>query len=78
VPEAQEGIGMNTNTRGPGSWFTSSFCPNGGSCVEVALRPDGGVAVRDSKDRGGPTLGFTAAEWTAFLAGVRAGEFDLA
>jgi hypothetical protein len=36
------------------------------------------VAVRDSKDRGGPELGFTAGAWAAFLRGVRQGEFDLA
>lgn len=50
---------------------------NGGNnCVEVAFL-DGGIAVRDSKDRSGPTLCFTAPEWTAFMAGCRAGEFDL-
>ncbi len=48
---------------------------NGGNCVEVADLPDGGRAVRDSKDRSGPILTFTAAEWTAFIAGARDGEF---
>jgi hypothetical protein len=58
------------------AWFTSSFSgPSGNACVEVALAPDG-VAVRDSKDRGGPVLHFTLAEWRAFLAGVRCDEFD--
>jgi hypothetical protein len=34
--------------------------------------------VRDSKQQGqGPVLEFTAAEWAAFLGGVRGGEFDL-
>ncbi len=37
-----------------------------------------GIAVRDSKDPGGPVLDFTPAEWRAFIAGVRDGEFDLA
>jgi hypothetical protein len=48
----------------------------GGDCVEVRL--DGrAVELRDSK-RGadGPVLTFTAEEWNAFTAGVRAGEFD--
>lgn len=49
---------------------------NGGACVEVAELADGGRAVRDSKDRSGPVLTFTAAEWSAFTAGVRGGEFD--
>jgi hypothetical protein len=62
----------------PGAWRKSSYSNgNGGNnCVEVSFR-DGGVAVRDSKDRGGPTLTFTSGEWLAFLAGVRAGEFEL-
>ncbi|KDA41418.1 DUF397 domain-containing protein [Frankia sp. B2] len=58
-------------------WRKSSYSNgNGGNCVEVADLPDGGRAVRDSKDRSGPTLVFTAAEWAAFVAGVRDGEFD--
>jgi hypothetical protein len=34
------------------------------------------VVVRDSKERCGPVLVFTAHEWAAFLRGVRASEFD--
>jgi hypothetical protein len=47
-----------------------------GDCVEVAFT-DGQVMVRDSKAPGDATLCFTPSEWRAFLAGVRAGEFDL-
>jgi hypothetical protein len=59
-------------------WRTSSFSSDqGGECVEVADLPDGdGRAVRDSKNPAGPALMFTTAEWVAFTAGVRAGEFD--
>jgi Domain of unknown function (DUF397) len=45
-------------------------------CVEVGL-VDGQIAVRDSKDRQGPVLMFTAHEWEAFLGGARDGEFEL-
>jgi hypothetical protein len=45
-------------------------------CVEVGL-VDGQIAVRDSKDREGPVLVFTAHEWEAFLGGARDGEFEL-
>lgn len=55
---------------------TSSFSAGSG-CVEVRLLPDGRIALRDSKDTGLPPHHFTPIEWTAFLAGVRAGEFDL-
>jgi hypothetical protein len=57
-------------------WFTSSFSGgNGEGCVEVAFGPDG-VVVRDTKDRARAAHRYTATEWTAFLTGVRAGEFD--
>jgi hypothetical protein len=54
----------------------SSLCGES-TCVEVALRSDG-VRVRDAKAVGGPELAFTADEWTAFVAGVKKGEFDMA
>jgi hypothetical protein len=57
-------------------WRKSSLSTTNG-CVEVALVGDR-IAVRDSKQEGcGPVLEFTAAEWAAFLGGVRGGEFDL-
>jgi prepilin-type processing-associated H-X9-DG protein len=49
---------------------TRSGC-NG--CISVAFL-DGHVAVRDSKDRHGPVLVFTLAEWRAFLGAVRNGD----
>jgi hypothetical protein len=36
----------------------------------------GTVAVRDSKDRGGPELAFSERAWTQFVAGIKHGEFD--
>ncbi|MGH4017535.1 MAG: DUF397 domain-containing protein [Gammaproteobacteria bacterium] len=57
-------------------WRKSSRSGGGGECVEVARLADGARAVRDSKDPTGPALRFTPAEWTAFTAGVRDGEFD--
>ncbi len=59
------------------TWRTSSFSgDNGNSCVEVAFLPDGRVAVRDTKDRTLPPHRHSPAEWQAFVAGVRGGEFD--
>lgn len=58
------------------NWFTSSYSPNGQSCVECARTPDGGMAVRDSKNPDSLILRFTAAEWQAFVAGVHNGEFS--
>ena len=59
----------------PEVWRKSSYSV-GGNCVEVAFA-DHHVAVRDSKNRNGPVIMFTPDEWSAFLRGVRAGEFDL-
>jgi hypothetical protein len=53
----------------------SSYCSSGG-CVEVGRLADGGVAVRDAKNPEQPALLFTGQEWSVFVAGVRAGEFD--
>ena len=55
----------------------SSYCNNGG-CVAVAADGDDLIIVRDDKNVDGPTLTFTAAEWDAFVAGVKDGEFDRA
>jgi hypothetical protein len=53
----------------------SSFCTDAHGCVEVDL--DGNVVkVRDGKAPGGRVLFFDRAEWAAFVAGVKAGEFD--
>jgi hypothetical protein len=49
---------------------------NGGSCVEVRGHEEA-IQVRDTKDRGGPVLTFTRAEWEAFVGAVKDGEFDL-
>ena len=46
------------------------------SCVELAVLPDGGVAIRGSKPgEAGPILHFSADEWSSFVTGVKAGEF---
>jgi len=58
-------------------WHTSSYSSgNGGNCVEVARLADGGRAVRHSQHPDNGTLTFTQAEWDAFLAGARDGEFN--
>jgi|HubBroStandDraft_4_1064222.scaffolds.fasta_scaffold245044_2 hypothetical protein len=53
------------------------------SRVEVEIREgskegsDYVITMRDGSKPDGPTLVFTPAEWEAFVAGVRDGEFDL-
>ncbi len=57
-------------------WRKSARSGNSGNCVEVAELPNGGRAVRDSKDPTGPILRFTRREWDAFIGGAKDGEFD--
>ncbi|WP_020576964.1 DUF397 domain-containing protein [Actinopolymorpha alba] len=52
------------------AWRKSSFSVHQQNCVEVAP-VDGGVAVRDTKDRQGPVLTFPAGEWKAFTSSVK-------
>lgn len=61
------------------TWRKSSFSGSEGdndACVEVAAVPDGRIAVRNSNDRAAGVVFFTPAEMAAYLAGVKAGEFD--
>lgn len=56
-------------------WMKSSFST--ADCVEVGqLSPDGPVAVRSSNQPNAQPLIFSREEWAAFVAGVKAGEFD--
>lgn len=58
-------------------WRKASFSnESGNDCLEVADLPIGRLAVRDSKHPDGPILNFTTPVWSAFVSGVRAGEFD--
>jgi hypothetical protein len=51
------------------NWRKSSYsADNGGACVEVAST--GAVLVRDSTDRSGPVVAFTAEAWRAFTAAL--------
>jgi hypothetical protein len=81
--------GIGGTSSGLGLWHKASYSgSNGGNCVEVTATCDASVAphksgedmlylMRDSKDPDGPQLAFTTAEWEAFIAGVKDGEFDL-
>lgn len=56
---------------------TASACggPCTEGCVEVATNVPGIVAVRDTKTDN--VMQFTLSEWMDFLAGAKAGEFDI-
>ncbi|MEU3598911.1 DUF397 domain-containing protein [Streptomyces sp. NPDC006798] len=59
-------------------FFTSSYSNHGGACVEVAANlviSHGTVPVRDSKNPTGPALALPAQAFSAFLTGVKTGDF---
>jgi hypothetical protein len=64
---------------GAGVWRKSSYSSGGqqGSCVEVARRLPGIVAVRDSKDPSGRVLAVAPAGWQDFIADVKTGQHDV-
>jgi Domain of unknown function (DUF397) len=70
------------------AWRESGQSTGGTESVEVTITEDAAavsehkadagrlILMRDSKNPEGPALAFTEAEWRAFIAGVKDGEFD--
>ncbi len=67
---------MSSSQLATALWRISSFSGNNGTCVQVAALPDGRIAVRNSNQPDGGMVLFTPAEMTAWIHGVKAGEFD--
>jgi Domain of unknown function (DUF397) len=57
-------------------WQKSRRSNSQGNCVEMALLPDGAVAVRNSRFPDGPALIYTPAEIEALILGTKDGDFD--
>lgn len=51
-------------------WRKASYSNGSGQCVEAASAT-GTIAVRDTANRDGGTLAFTADAWRAFAAGIK-------
>lgn len=58
---------------GLGRWRKSSYSGGEGNCVEVVLRQNTRIGVRDSTQPDGAALGFHTHEWAALLGHVRVG-----
>jgi hypothetical protein len=57
-------------------WHKSDYSNPNGNCVEVAALQDGTIAVRNSRQPGGLALIYAPGEITAFIRGVKDGQFD--
>lgn len=66
----------NDGTRSGPRWVKSSLSFSNGNCVEVAGSPHGTILVRNSRFPNQVPLEFTRDEWSAFVGGVKKGEFD--
>lgn len=52
------------------TWRKSSASVGAGECVEVA-KSGMSVLIRDSRDRSGPVLEYTASQWLGFVRRVK-------
>lgn len=57
-------------------WRKSRRSNPSGNCVELAVLPDGSIAVRNSRHPAGPALIYTPQEFSAFVLGAKDGDFD--
>jgi hypothetical protein len=60
-------------------WRLAGGAPDAkeGAGVEMALLPDGQIAVRNAADPQGPALIYTRAEIEALIGGAQDGDFDV-
>ena len=58
------------------AWRKSRHSNPSGNCVEIAALPGDSIAIRNSRHPGGPALILQRADFAAFLAGARDGDFD--
>ena len=58
------------------AWRKSSHSNGATNCVEVAMLADGSVGVRHSRRPDAEVIVYSRTEWAAFVAGVKAEEFE--
>jgi hypothetical protein len=58
------------------NWRKARRSLNHGACVEVANRHMAAVVMRDSQDREGPEVRYSASAWRSFIATAKLSGFD--
>ncbi len=69
-------MSLNDLEVGDLQWRKARRSANNGACVEAALS-DGRILIRDSKDPGGPVLGYRSSTWRVFTSEARIGHYDM-
>jgi hypothetical protein len=70
-------LAFNRGAHNRNAWVRSSRCHTSTCCIEVMIADEEKVHMRSSVTPERGVLSFTADSWAHFIAGVRAGEFDL-
>jgi Domain of unknown function (DUF397) len=69
-------MSMDQDVHGEVAWRKSRYSMSNGNCVE-ATADQVGIVVRDSANRTGAMLRYSAQAWRAFVAWAKAGKFDV-
>lgn len=68
---AQTPVGSPAHWLDGALWCRSSYSGTQGNCVEVANNLPGVVAIRDSRNPGGPRLLVSPTEWRSFIGRLK-------
>ncbi len=58
-------------------WRKAQRSMGNGECVEVVVPANGSIFIRDSTDRYGPVMQYSARSWRMFIGDAKEGQFDL-
>jgi hypothetical protein len=69
-------MSMDPNVGSVATWRKSRHSVTNGNCVE-ATADSNGITIRDSVNRAGAAIRYSAQAWRAFLAHAKVGRYDL-
>lgn len=75
-PTPENGAAPRATLLTGATWRKSSYSNGATNCVEVAMLADGSVGVRHSRKPDAEVIVYSRTEWAAFVAGVKAEEFE--